>query len=76
MGHLQVLEPLRPFTIAIAVIALFLAYRQIFRLQASCAPGDVCAVPRIRTINKAVFWVVALLVVVAIAYPYVIPYFL
>lgn len=74
MGQLQVLEPFRPYTIGIALIALFFAYRRIFRPQAACAPGDVCAVPANRTIYKTIFWCVAVLVLVAIAYPYIVPY--
>jgi mercuric ion transport protein len=76
MGQLQVLEPFRPFAIGIALIALFLAYRRIFRPQAACDPGDVCAIPRNRMAYKTLFWIVATLVVVAIAYPYVVTYFL
>ncbi|MBW3549929.1 MAG: mercuric ion transporter MerT [Proteobacteria bacterium] len=75
LGQLQVLEPFRPFTIAIALIALFFAYRRIFRPQAACAPGEACATPRNRIAYKALFWGVAVLVLVAIAYPYVVPYF-
>jgi mercuric ion transport protein len=74
IGQLQVLEPYRPYTVAVAVIALFFAYRRIFRPLAACAPGDLCAVPRTRRAYKAMFWFVAVLVVVAIAYPYVVPF--
>lgn len=74
MGQLQVLEPFRPYTIGVALIALFFAHRRIFRPQAACDPGDVCAVPRNRAIYKAIFWTVAALVLIAIAYPYVVPY--
>lgn len=76
MGQLQVFEPFRPYTIGIALIALFFAYRRIFRPEASCEPGDVCAVPRNRVAYKAVFWIVTALVLVAMAYPYLVPYLL
>jgi mercuric ion transport protein len=76
MGQLQALEPLRPFAIGAAILALALAYRRIFRPQADCAPGDLCAVPRVRLAYKLVFWGVVVLVAVALAYPYAIPYFL
>lgn len=74
MGQLQILEPFRPYTIGIALVALFFAYRRIFRPQAACDPSDVCAVPRYRTVYKLLFWAVAGLVLIAIAYPYVVPY--
>lgn len=76
MGQLQALEPFRPFAIGVAILALTLAYRRIFRPQVDCAPGEVCAVPRVKLAYKAVFWAVALLVAVAVVYPFVIPYFL
>ena len=74
IANLAVLEPYRPVFIGAALIALFFAYRRIFRPQAACAPGDVCAVPANRTIYKTIFWCVAVLVLVAIAYPYIVPY--
>lgn len=75
MSQLQAFEPFRPLTIGIALVALFFAYKRIFRAQATCAPGDVCAVPANRTLYKVIFCFVAALVLLAIAYPYVVPYF-
>jgi mercuric ion transport protein len=74
IGQLQVLEPFRPYAIAMALMALFFAHRRVFRPEAACNPGDVCAVPRNRMIYKGIFWAVAVLVLIAIAYPYVVPY--
>lgn len=74
IGQLQVFEPFRPYSIGIALIALFFAYRRIFRPQPVCNPADACAVPRNRAAYRALFRVVAALVAVAIAYPYVVPY--
>jgi mercuric ion transport protein len=76
MAQLQALEPFRPFTLGIALIALAFAYRPVFRRPADCTPGQPCAVPRARFVYKALFWLVAALVAVALAYPYVIPFFL
>jgi mercuric ion transport protein len=76
MAHLQALEPFRPFTLAIALVALALAYRPVFRQPADCASGQPCAVPHVRRLHKALFWLVAVLAAVAFAYPYAIPFFL
>ena len=46
IGNLTVLEPYRPIFIGAALIALFFAWRSIFRPAHACKPGDVCAVPR------------------------------
>ena len=75
IGNLTVLEPYRPIFIGIALIALFFAARSIFRPAHACEPGEVCAVPGTRRGYKAMFWVCAALIVVAIAYPYVARFF-
>jgi mercuric ion transport protein len=75
IGNLAALEPYRPFFIAAALLALFLAWRRIFRPAADCRPGEVCALPQVRTTYRVVFWLVAALVLVAFGFPYVLPLF-
>ena len=75
IGNLTALEPYRPIFIGAALVALFLAWRRIFRPVQACKPGDLCAVPQVRTAYKLIFWIVAALVLVAIAFPYVLPLF-
>src|SRR5216683_180718 len=75
IGNLTVLEPYRPFFIVAAVLALFLAGRQIFRPAHLCNPGEVCALPRARRIYKFLFWSCATLVLVALVYPYIARFF-
>jgi mercuric ion transport protein len=73
IGNLTVFEPYRPVFIAAALVALFFAWRSIFRRAVACKPGEVCTVPQVRTVYKVIFWIVAALVGVALAYPYVLP---
>ncbi len=75
IGNLTLLEPYRPLFIGAALVALFLAYRRIFWHKQSCQPRDVCALPQVRTTYKIMFWVVTALVVIALAFPYVMPLF-
>ena len=75
IGNLTVLEPYRPLFIGAALVAMVFAYRRIFRPARACEPGEVCAVPRVRTTYKVIFWAVAALVLVALAFPYVLPLF-
>ena len=75
IGNLTLLEPYRPIFIGTALIALFFAWRRIFRPVHACRPGAVCAVPQVRAVYKFIFLVVAALVVVALAFPYVLPLF-
>jgi mercuric ion transport protein len=75
IGNLTLLEPYRPIFIGMALVAMYFAYRRIYRPVQDCKPGEVCAIPQVRTSYKLVFWVVALLVLVALAFPYVVPFF-
>lgn len=75
IGNLSALEPYRPFFLGAALVALFFAYRRIFRPVQACQPGEVCALPQVRLGYQIVFWIVASLVVVALAFPYVLPLF-
>ena len=75
IGNLTTLEPYRPLFIGIAVVALVLAARRIWRPAAVCAPGTMCAAPGTPRVYKALFGVVALLVLIALAFPYVAPWF-
>ncbi len=75
IGNLTALEPYRPVFIAIALLAMFFAYRRIFRPAQACEPGEVCAVGHVRSGYQVLFWIVAALVLVALAFPYVLPLF-
>lgn len=75
IGNLIVLEPYRPIFLSAALIAMFFAYRRIYRSAEVCKPGEVCAIPQVRGTYKVIFWIVAFLILVALAFPYVLPLF-
>ena len=75
IGSLTVLEPYRPLFIGAALVALFFAYRRIFRPTQVCIPGEACAIPQVSTTYKLLFWVVTALVLVALGFPYILPLF-
>lgn len=75
IGNLTVLEPYRPIFLGAAVVAMFFAYRRIFRPAQNCTPGKICAIPQVRSTYKIVFLAVAVALLVAFAFPYVLPLF-
>jgi len=75
IGNLTALEPYRPIFIGAALVALFLAWRRIFRPAAACKPGEACAIPQVRSAYRLMFWIVAALVLVALVFPHVLPLF-
>ena len=58
-----------------ALIALFLAGRRIWAKTPACEPGQVCAVPRVQRGYKLLFGIVVALVIVALGFPLVAPWF-
>jgi len=75
IDNLTALEPYRPIFLGAALVALFFAYRRIFRPVEACKPGEACAIPQVRTTYKLIFGVVVALVAVALGFPYVLPWF-
>jgi len=75
IGNLTALEPYRPIFIGVALVALFFAWRRIYRPAEKCQPGEVCAIPRFRVAYKVIFWMVSILVLIALLFPYTLPLF-
>lgn len=75
IGNLTLLEPYRPIFIGAALIALFFAWRRIWRPVAACAPGEVCALPQINRSYKVLFGIVVGLVIIALGFPLIAPWF-
>ncbi|MEP7283468.1 MAG: mercuric ion transporter MerT [Rubrivivax sp.] len=75
IGNLILLEPYRPIFLGAALVAMCFAYRRIFRPAQDCRPGEVCAIPQVRSGYKIAFWAVIALVLVAFGFPYLLPYF-
>src|SRR5258708_4463173 len=73
-ANLRALEPYRPIFIGVAAVALFFSYRRIFRPTVACQPGEVCAVPEVRATYKILFGLVVVLLLVAVSYPWMVPY--
>ena len=76
VGNLALLEPFRPYFLGAAVIALFFAWKKIYRAPtAACTPGSLCAMPQTNLVYKLLFWLVAVLVALALIFPYIAPLF-
>ncbi|SJM89381.1 Mercuric transport protein [Crenothrix polyspora] len=76
ISNLTALEPYRPLFIAIALIALVIAYLAIHQSASdqSCEEGKICAEPASQRWYKNIFWAVVAVVILAIASPYLIAF--
>ncbi len=77
IGNLAVLEPFRPWFLTAAVIAMFFAWKKIYRAPAAaaCTPGSLCAMPQTNRIYKLLFWIVAALIALGLVFPFLAPLF-
>ena len=75
IANLTALEPYRPVFIGVALVALVLAGRRIFRPAADCKPGEGCATVPVRTTYKVLFWAIAALVLLGLVFPYIAHWF-
>lgn len=77
VAHLSALEAYRPLFLGISVLFLIFAYRKIYRAPSTdvCEAGTLCAMPQTRRIYKFLFWIVAVLIGLAVAFPYLAPLF-
>ena len=74
ISNLTRLEPYRPIFLGLALLLLSVAWQSIYR-KTTCLPGDVCAQPRNKRVYKIIFWIVVVLVLIAIVFPYLAPLF-
>lgn len=75
LGNFKAFEPFRPVFLSAAAIALFVAYRRIYRPAVACKPGDVCAAPQVNAAYKLLFWGVTALVAASAVFPYALSLF-
>ena len=69
VSKLAVLQPYQPLFIGAALVALFFAGKRIWRPAAQCAPGEVCALPRVKRAYQVLFVAVCALLLLALVFP-------
>lgn len=73
-GAASVFQSLRPYLLAVAVLALAFGFYRVYFRREQCAPGEACATKPVNKVNRAALWV-ALFIVVAFAFsPYYVGY--
>ncbi len=70
ISYLTALEPYRPIFVGITLVFLFLAFRKLYLLPRQCTPGDACAVPSTLRNQRIIFWIVTILLVALLTFPY------
>jgi len=70
VANVTALESYRPVFIGVALLFLGLAFRKLYLAPAACAPDSACAVPASRKRQRLIFWLVAVLLIALLAFPW------
>ena len=70
VSYLTALEPYRPVFVAVTLVFLFLAFRKLYINPRQCAPNDACAIPTVLRNQRIIFWLVTVLLVALLTFPY------
>ena len=70
ISYLTALEPYRPFFVVITLVFLFLAFRKLYIIPRQCEPDDVCAISTVLRNQKIIFWVISVLLIALLTFPY------
>lgn len=76
IGSLSAFEPYRPVLIGLTLVFLMLAFRRLYFGPRACATGSACAIPTVVRGQRTIFWVVSVILLVLIAFPWIAPLFL
>ena len=75
IGNLTALEPYRPVFIVLVLLFLGLAFRRLYFMPRSCDSELNCAADRAKNVWRLIFWIVAPLLLVLVAAPWLMPLF-
>ena len=75
IGSLTAMEPYQPYFIALTLLFLGLAFRRLYLVPQSCAPGTACANPHALGRQRLAFWIVTALLLGLLAFPWFAPLF-
>jgi hypothetical protein len=67
------LTPYRPYFLGLTLISLWAGFYFTYP-QKDCSPEAACAVPGSRKLQVLFLWIVAVLVLAMLAFPYLVPY--
>ena len=70
ISYLTAFEPYQPLFVAITVTFLFLAFRKLYILPRHCVEGDSCALPTVLRNQRRIFWLVTVLLIALLTFPY------
>ena len=76
VSTLTSLEAVRPVFIVLTLVLIGLGYRKLYLIPSNCKEGDACELSDVQKNQKIIFWVVSALILLLLAFPWYVPYFM
>ena len=70
LATLTQFEPVRPFFVVLTLGLLALAWRKLYRQPAACEPGKACADIAVMRRQRLIYWLVAAVLLLLLAFPW------
>jgi mercuric ion transport protein len=74
-SHLLALEPYSPYLTGLTLLFIAAAFHNLYLRPRACAPGDGCAAEPLKRNQQLVFWLIAVPVLLLLAFPWFAPLF-
>jgi mercuric ion transport protein len=73
IAHLTALEPYRPIFIGLVLVLFGLAFRKLYLVPQTCAPGGDCVADRTWNVQRILFWVFVPITLALVVSPWILP---
>jgi len=70
IGSLTSMEPYRPYFTVATLIILAIVFRKLYLIPQQCEEDTDCANPKVIQNQRIIFWIVSIILIVIITFPY------
>ncbi|MBL4910805.1 MAG: mercury transporter MerT [Alteromonadaceae bacterium] len=70
IGNLTAMEPYSGYFSAVTLFILVLVFKKLYITPPRCKANDVCANPKVLTRQRIIFWLVSIMLITMMSFPY------
>ena len=70
IGNLTAMEPYSPYFAAATLLILAMVFRKLYLVPQRCEEGAVCENPNVLKNQRIIFWIVTMLLIAMVTFPY------
>ncbi|MCW8863578.1 MAG: mercuric transporter MerT family protein [Colwellia sp.] len=70
VGNLTAMEPYSGYLTAITLVILAMVFHKLYVAPKQCNEGEVCANPKVLKNQRIIFWIVSIILIAMMSFPY------